>query len=196
MTRTCIVRGCKSRAKPKSNFPNSIKFFHFPKIDKRTKTFEILSTTRRKKWCKVLGLVDHKRFDYHVVCSLHFVTGQSAKLNEDGHVDWVPSLYLDPESASHIPRYAPKQAFVDVPCDPSRRQFDYSAPTELIEDESDDSYEYDITEMVKERQDQNPQQALIIENNRLGTVREVEMDFTNDEVVKACKAGKLIVKNR
>lgn len=171
--------------------PNSIKFFHFPKIDRRTKTFEALSTTRRKMWCKVLGVTDQKRFDYHVVCAYHFVTGQSAKLNEDGHVDWVPSLYLTEEAASRIPRNGPKKLpHVQVPSEFTRRQFDYTAPALVIDDDSDDSYEYDITEMVKDRQEECPQQSLIIGNNT-GIVQEVRVDFTNGDFAGAYKDGKI-----
>ncbi|EAT45058.1 AAEL003635-PA [Aedes aegypti] len=205
MTRTCFVRGCKSRASPKGSTPNGIKFFHFPRIDRRTKTFEALSTTRRKRWCKVLGVTDQKRFDYHVVCSHHFVTGQSAKLNEDGHVDWVPSLYLNPEAASQLPQHAPKPVQTEVLSDPSRRQFDYTVPAEVIDDDSDDSYDYDITDMVRSHQDlsslqetnrlqdQNPKQTLVIENNKSGIVQKVDVDFSNADFVKAYKHGMICI---
>ncbi|XP_065073456.1 uncharacterized protein LOC135697602 [Ochlerotatus camptorhynchus] len=176
MTRTCMVRGCKSRVKPGMKTPSEVKFFRFPRIDRRTKTRETLSITRRKLWCKVLGVSESRRLDHYVVCSFHFRSGHSAELSEDWHTDWVPSLYLDPFSAASIQRNNHKNPPELITADPSRSRFDHSAPTLLLDDESDDSYEYDVTDMVKDPQLEPPEQTLVIED-KSGAQREAIIDL-------------------
>lgn len=76
----CAVIGCSHNIKRDKQY----KYFRFPAvIKKQGKETEKLSQKRRKKWKSNISRADlsEKKLKYTRVCSAHFISGKSKKLN-------------------------------------------------------------------------------------------------------------------
>ncbi|XP_037507781.1 uncharacterized protein LOC119383605 [Rhipicephalus sanguineus] len=93
----CAVVGCSNRSKscPRKDSANT-SLFRLPKAvkwqDARTKA---LSSKRRSLWLARIKRADLKGDSPNIrVCGAHFVTGRPARLHQETHPDWAPTLLL------------------------------------------------------------------------------------------------------
>ncbi|XP_077555864.1 uncharacterized protein LOC144170135 isoform X3 [Haemaphysalis longicornis] len=93
----CAIVGCSNRSKSKARANSSnTSLFRLPTVVtnqcERTKE---LTARRRSMWLSRIKRADLNPNNPNIrVCGAHFVTGRPAKLWEEAHPDWAPSLAL------------------------------------------------------------------------------------------------------
>uniref|UniRef100_A0A182KCE7 THAP-type domain-containing protein n=1 Tax=Anopheles christyi TaxID=43041 RepID=A0A182KCE7_9DIPT len=100
----CLFGSCETNQNPmKKNHEEGVRFISFPTTDYKSEPMRKLSKKRLYWWCRICG-VDFTTtlINQLHICSRHFVKGNCAPLWDVYNPDWLPSLYIPPQSRDPV----------------------------------------------------------------------------------------------